>query len=163
MGCNRAFPKCTPHLHCIAPAARTPPSFFLPPLLKNVSLFALNICLLQKSSGRQLFGEEAVAGRICIGCADFIRKVGNAAFPWGRTRAYVPSALSRPTRRLNLARPATPVLESSAKLCEPSLRVDVYLPQKCLKVKFPFTSVPFEFNSFVILFNVSILIWILLT
>lgn len=100
-----ARPTC---IYCIAPAARTPPSFFfLLLLLKNVSLFALNICLLQKNSGRQLFREEAVAGRICIGCAGFIRKIGNAAFPWGRTRSDVPSALSRPTRRLNCARPAT--------------------------------------------------------
>lgn len=106
-GCNRGFPKCTPHLYCTAPAARTPSFFFLLLLKKNVSLFALNICVLHKNSGRQLFGEEAMAGSICIGCAGFIRKIGNAAFPWGHTHADVPSALSRPTRHLNCARPGT--------------------------------------------------------
>lgn len=145
MGCNRGFPKCTPHLHCTPPAARTP-SFFL--LLKNVSLFALNISLLQNNSGRQLFGEEAVAGRICIGCAVFIRKVGSAAFPWGRTRADVLSALSRPTRRLNCARPAARSWRAQPDLrASGTLRADMCRPEKRLKVEFPFISVPFEFTS----------------
>lgn len=39
----------------------------------------------------------------------------------------------------------------------------MYLPYKYLKVEFPFISVPFESTSFMILFNVSILIWILRT
>ena len=33
-------------------------------------LFSLNACL-RKDCGRRLFGKEAVAGRICIGCAGF--------------------------------------------------------------------------------------------
>lgn len=105
-----------------------------------------------------------MAGRICIGCAGFIRKIGNVAFPWGHTCADVPSALSRPSPHLNCARPEIRSWRAQPNLrAIGTLRVDMYLPHKYLKVEFPFISVPFESTSFMILFNVSILIWIIRT
>lgn len=70
MGGVGVFLKCTPHLHYASPAARTPSGFFFF-LFNFKTIFSLKMLAGETDSGRRLFGEEAVAGRFCIGCAGF--------------------------------------------------------------------------------------------
>lgn len=82
-------------------------------LHRLLSPFALNACC-RRDFGRQLFGEEALAGRICIGCAGFRTegcwkcRVSPGPDPHGRVLC---TQLAHATLT---ARPWNAVLESSA-------------------------------------------------
>ena len=77
-------------------------------------LFSLNACP-RKDCGRRLFGKEAVAGRICIGCAGFRldgcwkRRFGGAGLErWSPLPAVGPHDARLPP-------PGNTVLESTAR------------------------------------------------
>lgn len=144
VGCDGGFPKCAPHLHCSPSAVRTSLEFlfFLPLFPLNISLFMLNTCC-KKNSGRQLLGEEAVAGRICIGCVDFWMEGGGQCCvslgPGSRGRHLC----APPAQPSLLSPPWNSVLKSSNDSSgHRNSRVATTFLQNFLKVRSPFISTP---------------------